>query len=143
MPDKLTDKEIVKALEKEIQDSKRINSSYALLNLNLLKETVDLINRLQEENERLKNAIATLSANAVGFAEEIDRHVKDKNNAFELAANIVEAEKIVISEAKAEAYKEFAERLKKHCYFDHKDQRNVVAEIIIDHYLKELVGEDK
>lgn len=38
--------------------------------------------------------------------------------------------------------KEFAEKLKRHSYFDHKDQRNVVAEIIIDHYLKEKVGEE-
>lgn len=53
---KLTDSEIVKALQKEIQDSKRINSSYALLNLNLLKEIVDLINRQEAEVERLKNA---------------------------------------------------------------------------------------
>lgn len=36
------------------------------------------------------------------------------------------------------AIKEFAERLKKHCYVEPKDQRNVVAEIIIDHYVKEM-----
>lgn len=48
----------------------------------------------------------------------------------------------LIANARAEAIKEFAERLKKHSYFDYKYQRKVVAELIIDHYLKqEFVGE--
>lgn len=46
-------------------------------------------------------------------------------------------------EIKAEAVREFAERLKKHSYFDDGDQRKVVAEAIIDHYLKEMVGDAK
>ena len=46
------------------------------------------------------------------------------------------------AQIKTEAYKEFADRLKKHSYFDPKDQRKVVAEVIIEHYLKEM-GEDK
>lgn len=41
-----------------------------------------------------------------------------------------------IKQAKLDAVKEFAESLKKHSYFDNKDQRNVVAEIIIEHYEK-------
>ena len=38
----------------------------------------DLINRLQAENERLKNTVGILTNNAVDFANEIDRHKKDK-----------------------------------------------------------------
>ena len=47
----------------------------------------------------------------------------------------------MFSEIKAEAYKEFAELLKKHSYYDPKDQRKVVSETIIDFYLKIMVGD--
>ena len=41
-----------------------------------------------------------------------------------------------IKQAKLDVVKEFAESLKKHSYFDNKDQRKVIAEIIIEHYEK-------
>ena len=46
-----------------------------------------------------------------------------------------------VKQIKAEAIKEFAERLKRHCYFNPKDQRNAVAEVVIDYYVKEMVGD--
>lgn len=83
MPDKkLTDSEIVSTLQKNIRDSERINSSYALLNLNLVKETFDLINRLQADSKRLK---------------KVQMQLDDAMKMYHII--------------KAEAYKEFAEWL--------------------------------
>lgn len=79
--------------------------------------------------------------------EEYDRTIKDQKAEIErltdtLNATINGQETLqrYVTTAKAETIREFAERLKKHSYFDHKDQRKVVAEVIIDHYLKEMVG---
>ena len=41
-----------------------------------------------------------------------------------------------IRQARLDVVKDFAESLKKHSYFDNKDQRKVIAEIIIEHYEK-------
>lgn len=189
MPDKkLTDSEIVKALmcctkglECKNCPANPHKGNYGYCTGLLLKDTLDLINRLQAEiekwqsgymtqkqeianleielkamrgaansykaeNERLKNTIAIFTNNAVDFANEIDRHKKDKDDAFQLAADIVNAEKIVVVQAKAEAYKEFAERLKMRAinrYNEYDNQEFPYATIThIDNLLKELVGED-
>lgn len=76
-------------------------------------ETIYLINRQQAEIERLY--IEGLQINKT-FMDFVNKQI-------------------------AEAIKEFAERLKRHCYFNPKDQRNAVAEVVIDYYVKEMVGE--
>lgn len=82
----------------------------------LIEQQAVEIKRLKEKNENLRDSLVKK---------------KFKDELFEMTLKEYTDGKI----------KEFAEKLKKHSYFDHKDQRNVVAEIIIDHYLKELVGE--
>lgn len=125
MPDKLTDSEIVKALECCIgfdsceerqcpmvkECGKDIDSVY--------KYALDLINRLQAENERLKGA-------KVKLHKLIPKMIKT---------------------AKAEAYKEFAERLLKDLTLlaNHEDsfRQSVILGVCntIKFKLKELVGE--
>ena len=127
MPDKkLTDSEIVKALECCSADkSTKYCLTCPLQDMGFVgecipeksKNALDLINRQKAEIER--------------FDQVIDQALTKTNEAKAL---IEKVEKM----NKAEAYKEFAEKIKKHSYFDHKDQRKVVAEIIIDHYLKEM-----
>jgi hypothetical protein len=57
MTEKLTDAEIKKALEKEIRLAGYVDSDYCRnIEVSLIKSALDLINRLQAENERLKNA---------------------------------------------------------------------------------------
>ena len=113
MDKKLTDSEIVSTLQKNLRDSKRINSSYALLNLNLLKETIDLINRLQTENEEQERAIL----NTLNRIKEVRRT------------------------AKAEAYKECVDKIK--ALFPSDDEPYQYWEIHegADNLLKELVGD--
>lgn len=124
MPDKkLTDSEIVKALEccckgqlYQCNNCPLKINGYSHCFDTLRKYTLDLINRLQAENERLKNC---------------------------WKADVVRG---IITGAKAEAYKEFAERLKQLKYqssdWSHGEHPFVVEESDIDDTLYELVGED-
>ena len=141
MPDKkLTDNEIVKALEKRIKDLPCIHEKYEpacgmwcehlhkwcidfnnkslkencseykpCCSMSLEKQILDLINRLQAENDRLARDVFTYK---IRWAKAENRETK----------------------AKAEAYKEFAERL--------KEEHFLADEHDIDNLLKELVGED-
>lgn len=55
---KLTDKKIVKALEHEIEIAKAVGDNMAYtVEMSVLTNALDLINRLQAENERLRNHI--------------------------------------------------------------------------------------
>lgn len=127
MPNKkLTDKEIVKALEccktNRVADCKKcaFHLKERKPNINCVNEliasSIDLINRLQEENENYS-----------------------KNNQ-QMTSDILALYK-ALKTAKTSAYKEFAERLKavSHPYAD----TQMVFEVQIDNLLKELVGEDK
>ena len=126
MPDKkLTDNEIVKALEcmlgihnQDIEFS--IDCRGCAFDGDTLccencsdgiaKAALDLINRLQAENEELKSAIN-------GF-----RGYEDK--------------------IKAEAYKEFAERVKLEFYYEFDELIPSIMADRIDNLLKELVGDN-
>ena len=131
--DKLTDSEIVKALEccceAELkEDCEKLkcpffdNETYNCMNVDdenaMYRYARDLINRLHAENERLKD----------------DNKFLQDNRWKEL------------SFVKAEAYKEFAERLKKQVYKVYKGgiHPTVEDEFIyeIDNLLKEMVGEN-
>lgn len=107
MPDKLTDNEIVKALKLLLE---LVLVEGCLQRAKTISNALDLINRLQEENERLK--------------EEIK---KEQLYNLRMTAHSV----------KAEAYKEFAERLKRRFL-----NKNEVINNTIDNLLKELVGDD-
>ena len=88
----------------------------------LIKQFIELFDRLQAENEELKETIKVLR---VGV-EQAHLIRKDGKSPF----NLLKAE------IKAEAYKEFAERLKRiteHIYYE---------PCIVDNLLKELVGDN-
>lgn len=128
MDKKLTDNEIVKALEEWIKDLKDDYKRLQLLDapmdcfeeshantITKLTNALDLINRLQAENERLNKA----NTSVVEHLKKARRQIKA---------------------AKAEAYKEFAGRLKtKASDFEFG---KAVWVVYIDNLLKELVGEN-
>lgn len=138
MPNKLTDKEIVKALEccatvpfcnektdcpyRGIDDCVKKNTFDAL----------DLINRLQEDKQNLEIELQAMRNAANGFKAEVERLKK-----FALIRAFDRFQK----EAKTEAYKEFAERLKESSIATFS-WNGIVMVDDIDNLLKELVGED-
>ena len=118
----MTDSDIKKAMEHckngkldDCHGCPRFSDEYTLTTCtcmeNLMTIALDLINRLEDENERLDKEVGRLS------------QVVLYND------GVTEME---VEEAKAEAYKEFAERLKERMYTVGFD---------IDELLNEMVGE--
>ena len=158
MPDKkLTDNEIVKALECcgklhiENIDSfcnECIFKGKAMCIGYLCDNSIDLINRLQEENERLQKSylrnqeiFAEQSLENERLKAEIER-LKEKNECYaelEQGCYVSGYKKI-----KAEAIKEFAERLKEKSdsRFDYSELVFEISEEDIDNLVKEMAGED-
>ena len=132
MPDKkLTDSEItIKALKELLG---LVLCEGCLQRAATISHTIDLINRLQAENEMLKNAVNRLTNRVCDLKEKDEtRHKVFMTKCEELET------------AKAEAYKEFAERL--HIEFrmyGQKDKFNKAKFLrAVDNIFKELVGED-
>ena len=110
MPDKLTDAEIKKALETLLQ---LVMNEGRLRRTQTISLALDLINRQEEEIERLNN----------------------RKNVYDFA----ECRK---NEIKAEAHKELVNKIKVHAYYiDFPKEHRVVDEDDIDNLLKELVGD--
>ena len=145
MPDKLTDSEIVKGIEycskQESDENCKKCPIYKQCNEDPCYEeklALDLINRLQAENERL---------------EDVKKHIDTvihRDCEYPSAETYNKAFQKVLEHlydnatAKAEAYKEFAERLKKALYSDScrlvfESDLNIF-ECAIDNLLKEMLG---
>ena len=138
MPDKPTDKEIKKALEWNASKFPTAGFVYMTADDTKLvntKNVLDLINRLQAENEELKTT-------AKGIAEMLHIVTQDDVTFRFLLNDAVERERV-----KQEAYKEFADRLKSimnEKYQKYDEQPYPIATIsIINNLLKELVGVEK
>lgn len=112
MPDKkLTDSEIVKALECCADEGTICRECCFLKESECIaaksKSALDLVNRLQAKNENLENQATTLTKSISELTNEIERQRKDKEDAFLFAADIVAADKML----KAEEYKECIARV--------------------------------
>ncbi|MBQ8893388.1 MAG: hypothetical protein IJ043_03155 [Clostridia bacterium] len=125
----MTDNEIVKALEccaNNPNDCICTESKCPLFGQKcidiLSKDALDLINRQKAEIERLKSGCKKLV---------------EKQNLYK--ENIQATREYQIEQAKAEAIKEFAERLKKEAFFD--TGWCVMPVDCIDNLVKEMVGD--
>ena len=163
MPDnKLTDNDIKKALECCLSNEEgkceecplRRYHDEVFTCLSLKQEyALNLINRLQAENENYSKNNQTMTSDILKLYKELEQAKAENERLKEENENLRDS--LVKKKFKDELFemtlkeytdgkiKEFAELVKKHSCFDHKDQRKVVAEIIIDHYLKKLVGDSK
>lgn len=143
---KITDEEIIKAaLEAEIHLAEYVDSDYCSnTEVSLLKSSLDLINSQKEEIERLKSQCENTQIGYNFLKSDFER-LKGST----IVNNIMEIQRIK-REAKAEAYKEFAERLKEklgdcyivsdgeYCGFDCGDIHRTITNL-----LKEMVGEEE
>lgn len=150
MTDKnLTNNEIIKTLEGAILNAKRCDSKVWSIEIYKLENALDLINRLQAEKEelvgnndklkaeieRLTNAYKQCAWERDVFAEDIKQEIKKDCSYLMLD----------IKNIKAEAYKEFTEKLKEfmHNKFKALDEYEFeyITERDIDNLLKETEGE--
>ena len=133
----MTDNEIKKALECCVKApfcSDKTDCPYKGVEDCVKRHTLDaldLINRLQTENERLKNAYKQVAWERDIFAEDMKEEIKKDCSYLMLDIKTI----------KAEAYKEFAERLKQ--VFWSKAECDFLIRGIVDNLLKELVGDSQ
>ena len=120
--EKLTDAEVVEALECCIGDGCSdcpYTHVYGNCKAKRNNDCIDLIKRKDAEIEKLKTELVSADE-VIGFREaEIERYKKNEkfinekcDSILEEAKKIPHALKMDIAQAKSEAYKEFAERLK-------------------------------
>ena len=157
MPNKLTDSEIVKALElclKNECDKCPFNLS-EVCQIDLMKLLFDLFNRLQAENERKDKIFLELLKTSSERAEiigkqsaEIESLTRQLHNAKlhqkDTYKSLQDEKALRLNEdfIKAEAYKEFADKFKKKLSRKYTTSLWKVYCEEIDNLLKELVGED-
>lgn len=120
---KITDEEIKSSLEviaitRNCNECKIRNCKWGTCNCSQItaNAALDLINRQEAEIENLKGST--------------------------IVSNIMESQRIK-RETKAEAYKEFAKRLKSYLLLNKKGEMSVISFENVDNLLKEMVGEEE
>lgn len=167
MNNKLTDSEIVKALEERMSKGKWIGRGYLdREDFKILKNALDLTNRLQarvedlERNDlpRCKDALRRANEMGVELQAEnerlktenkllIDNDVSNKYPNCVLVkkgriyTKTLEDYDNLIGDISAEAYKEFARKLESRIMWSPKNHISITAKDVRN-LLKELVGED-
>lgn len=129
----MTDEEIINQWKHERELAECVCSYFVdQVELSLVNETIDLINRQKAEIERLKECPKCVYEYRGEMVEYcIQGH----------CSNFKHVEKI-----KSEAYKEFAERLKEKSFKTIRNYgltKDVVEVCDIDNLLKEMVGEEE
>lgn len=151
---KFTDEEIIKALEGSILNAKGCDSKVWSIEIYRLESALDLINRQKVEIERLKSQCENTQIGYNFLKSDFER-LKGST----IVNNIMEIQRIK-RDAKAEAYKTFAEKLKEEFlnlqYNAKTDRKNVKIEELkeqmdwllhtvaietVENLLKEMVGE--
>lgn len=150
MPDKkLTDNEIVKALECCVLAKHICPHTCPMLKnkeclASLRKYALDIINRLQAENENYSKNNQQMTKDILDLYKALEQAKAKNERLKEVNDSFTDIGKLY-SEIKAEAYKEFAERLKEkiteeYNYFEEQEYPRARIKDI-DNLLKELVGE--
>ena len=156
MPDKkLTDNEIIKALEccskaANFNDCEKLQCplyreckiGHKSMEETIIPYALDLINRQKAEIERLTYELECLLCHATG--NKLSEHTYPLGTMENCVDEYIDE---CCEEAKAEAYKEFAERLKAKSVSLYKNGEEIVSAIPItkedvDNLVKEMVGED-
>ena len=142
MPDKkLTDNEIIKTLQETDDYPHNYEEGQDLQN------ALDLINRLQFQNKDLAETVYNLTIEKDALfdkAEELKSEIERLKESLNIGLENFATE--YDNKIKAEAYKEFAERIKEfmHNKFKALDEYEFeyITERDIDNIVKEMVGDD-
>lgn len=133
----MTDKEIINQWKHERELAECVCSYFVdQVELSLVNETIDLINRQQAENKELAEAIHNLTIEKDALFDKAE----------ELKAKIERLQKLLddkcdrcIARDKSEAIKEFASRLK----YGVPQEYGVISCYDVDNLVKEMVGEEE
>lgn len=142
----VTDSEVIKALEYciadriecdkcALQDECESNPFYSAI----AKYALDLLKRQKTEIERLKSMNQAKLDCIHDLQNENEILSRNADTAFQDGLN--ERRDLFAPEIKAEAYKEFAERLKSYLLLNKKGEMSVISFENVDNLLKEMVGE--
>lgn len=138
MPNNLTNTEIKKALECCSQDICENCPCVENHRCVTMFDALDLIDKLEAENESLKNAYKQCAWERDTFQEELKTASAENERLSRITRNLV-------GEIKAEAYTEFAERLKEK-YPIFENQAYAINPYgfhgFLDNLLKEKIGND-
>lgn len=118
----------------------------------IAKVALDVISRQKAKIERLQKEVSLVSIQFQDWQERAEEYkLKIKNLQNVISSQQIEVSENIEKQIKAEAYKEFAERLKdeirlnddcdyncRECYYECKDYV-----IPVDNLLKEMVGEEE
>ncbi len=153
----MTDNEIIKALsicsnENGICSECPYSDDYTNCNTRIAKDAIDLINRLQAEKSNLEIELKAMRGAANSYKAEIERLKECPKCVYEYDGEITEycvqgpcPNYKTEAQIKAEAYKEFAERLREHKFeiedIPKKEIFYAVETHHIDNLLKEMAGE--
>ena len=168
---KLTDEEIIKALEDYIKESEfEYFHSNMVGEYPLIRKSLDLINRQKAENLKLRLKVNELLAYKQGVTKNNIKNYEEytaQKSKIENLQNVISNQQIEISakiekQIKSEAYKEFTEKLKEEFlilqYNAKTDRKNVKIEELkeqmdwllhtvaietVENLLKEMVGEEE
>ena len=149
----MTDKEIIKELESEIHLAEYVDSGYCSnVNLEIIKSALDLINRQQAEIEKHKNNCEKCGAKTRGCIESLHNIIAEQQAEIK-ELNTIRSRLIYDSgtltkisdelyqKIKAEAVKEFAERLKARIIEDFLKYNTDTTIGYIDNLVKEMAGD--
>ena len=139
----MTDNEIIKALESEVKSAEYVDSDYCDgVDLTLIKSAIDLINRQKAQLADERAKIEICAETILRQYAEIERLKECPKCIYEYDGKTTEycvqgpcSNFKTVEQIKYEAYKEFAEKLKKRFYLC--AGRCVVNVYHIDNLLKE------
>lgn len=143
----MIDNEIIKALsicsnENGICSECPYSDDYTNCNTRIAKDALDLINRLQAKVIKEQNKNSKLRNERNRLQAEIER----LNKVYQANQQLINALNKSYFLAKAEAYKEFAERLKENINKRFVEDNTMIYRCVhikdIDNLLKEMAGED-
>ena len=133
----MTDRKLT--YEEIIKDLKFCEDCSANINIDI----IDFINRQESEIERLQKEVNLVSIQFQDIQErqEESQAEIERLKGSTIVNNIMESQRIK-REAKSEAYKEFAERLKEYATQGFWESDAYIGVEQIDNLLEEIMGED-
>lgn len=140
----MTYNENIKALEGAILNAKRCDSKVWSIEVYKLENAFDLITHQKAEIERLQKEVNLVSIQFQDIQEreeESQAEIDKLNKVYQANQQLINALNKSYFLAKADAYKEFAEKLKEKA-MQKFDWNEYVEVEDVDNLLKELVSED-